>query len=241
MNLKRFMSAAVLLTFLSFRGAAFAANDEAAVWLAKVGYESHYVTEGRDNLNGNPLWTGSLEYTQGPLGLGVWFGQSPQADYDELNAGGSWSVPVGPVAVTAGFTYLRFPADDAQDAELSVAAETDKLPGGLSGTLGAVYSAEAKGVFLEGMLAREFETRWRGVTVCPFVSAGWNAGYVPDGHRGMNHVAFGVAGSAPLGRCLRLAAHVACSCAVNADPERYPGDETLRDVLHAGVAVEAGF
>lgn len=238
------LSRAFFLFVLFVTGAfsrVYATNENSSAWTFKTGYESHYVTEGRDNLNGNPLWTASAEFSSSPITIGFWYGHSPAADYAELNLAAAWSAQAGPVDVTCGFTWLRFLEDGTKDAELSLTLEKDGLPGGLASAVSAVYSAEARGLFCEAILAREFRLGPGDVTLSPFVAAGWNEGYVADGHRGMNHVAFGLSGAAPLGKLLRLTAHVACSCAVDAEPASYPGDGALGDILHAGVAVEMAF
>ena len=48
------------------------------------GWDSHYFSEGRDNLDGDSLWAASLELAWEHLSVGAWYGISPDQDYDEL-------------------------------------------------------------------------------------------------------------------------------------------------------------
>lgn len=66
---------------------------------AHVGWDGSYFSEGRDSLDGDSLWSTSLELAWEHLSAGVWYGISPDQNYDELQLSLALSQSFGDVEV----------------------------------------------------------------------------------------------------------------------------------------------
>ena len=203
-----------------------------------VAWDSRYVSEGRDNLAGDSLAGTTVDASVGGLSFGAWFAASPDTDYREFNLGATYTVGWRDLEAYASFTHLRFLSDEEDDNEVGAGLAYTGLPAGLAIGLDAYHSFEAEGTFLEAWLGGEYEPcGW--LMIAPAAVLGWNSGYIAEGHDGANHFSLSMEASVPLKEGLDLAAMVAYTWAIDADPGRYPDDEALEDFLHAGIALRA--
>jgi hypothetical protein len=199
-----------------------------------AGLDSHYVSEGRDNLDGDSLFGATLEGEAGGLIGGVWYANSPDTDYRELNLYTGYGMEVGAFEVTVGYTYLDFLSDDADDSEVGAGVAYGELPWGLTAALEGYYSFEAEGAFFEASLSAEHEVEeW--LTLAPSIILGWNEGYIAEGHDGANHLAVLLEATFALAETVELGLYAACSWALDADPGVYADDALLDDFIHGGI------
>ena len=214
------------------------AEEGSAPWSISMtsAWDSRYVSEGRDNLDGDALVGGTVELETSGVLAGAWYGSSPDTEYDEMNLYVEYGAQVGDVALAAGYTWLSFRTDDEDDHELFAGVAYDGLPGGVRPSVEATWSAEADGGFVEASLSGVLDPVER-LAVEPFVTAGFNEGYVSDGHDGFNHVAAGLAAAVSLAEGVELSALIAYTWAVNADETRHPGDAGLEDFAYGGIAI----
>lgn len=118
-----------------------------------VGYETKYVSEGRNNLEEGGLVTSTLAVEQetgaGTLGGEIWYGSSEDTPYTEFNAAFAWAYSLTEgVDLVVGYTYLAFLKDDEDDNEISLELSTG-LGNGLSAFVAGTYSVVAEGTFWE--------------------------------------------------------------------------------------------
>lgn len=205
---------------------------EVAVDLA---YESRYFSEGRDALDGDALLTGSIELGWEHLFGGIWYGNSPDQRYDELQLTAGLVHEFGPVESSLAYTHFRFPFDGSHDHEVGVGMVWGGLPLDLELTGDAYYSFDAKGSFWEASLSRSFDLTER-LSLSAAGIFGVNQGYVSDGHDGANHFAASLGAEYAINDCWALVAHTTYSWAIDREILR-PGDATLRDFLHFGLGV----
>jgi hypothetical protein len=206
--------------------------------------ESHYISEGRDNLDGTGLFSTAIDAETsvpgGILALGAWYGSAYDTEYDEFNLAAGYTIALGEnLTATLGYTYLNFRTDNADDHEASLDLEY----GGIEGVTlfaGAYHSFDAEGFFSEIGLSTEVQLTG-GVTVVPFALLGINQGYVGDGHDGANHAAIGFEASVALTETLSLEAYGAYTLAIDKDAGRYADDAALDDLVYGGLGLSAGF
>lgn len=206
--------------------------------------ESHYISEGRDNLDGTGLFSTQIEASSplagGNLSLGVWYASAYDTEYDEMNTGAGYEIPLGrDITATLGYTYLNVRTEDADDHEVSL----DVAYTGVDGwTLfaDAYYSVDAEGVFSEIGLQADLPVP-DGVVVSPFALLGINQDYVGEGHDGANHAVVGIEVSIALTPTLSLDAYGAYTLAIDKDADRYPDDASLEDLVYGGIGLTAGF
>jgi hypothetical protein len=220
-------------------------GQESARFTGEMGalWESRYMGEGRDGLEEGGLFSSAIEAVTavpvGDLTIGAWYGSGYDVDYTEMNLGAEWSVPVGPVELSAGYTYLDFISDDADDNEVSLGLRYTERETVVP-FVGAYYSFEAEGSFIEAGVESTIAVT-ENVSVDPFVLIGFNEGYVVDGHNGANHVAIGLQTSLPLNESLALEASFAYSIAIDKDEDRFADDASLDDLAYGSIGLSAAF
>ncbi|MCF7838850.1 MAG: hypothetical protein K9N49_09500 [Candidatus Marinimicrobia bacterium] len=208
---------------------------------AELAWDSRYVTEGRSNLDRNGLLGATTEAALGDLTLGIWFADSPHATpYRELNAYALHGFTWGDVSAYVSFNHLRFLTDDEYDNEVGTGIARENLPGNLADALDAYYSFESEGAFFDFSLGGAYDLHPR-LTISPSIVLGVNSGYVADGHDGANHLALALEASTPIRHGLELAAYLTHSWAISSDPDRYPADQALEDLLYGGVVLRGAF
>ena len=206
-----------------------------------TGWDSRYVSEGIDNLDGGGIWTveGLLEYDMEHFALyvGGWYALGYDSDYDEVN------ILTGVVASVAnfnfefGYTYLNSP--ELGHNEIGGLIEYTGLGNVI---LGAdwYYSFEADGSFINLFAAREFELTDR-LTLEAESHLGINADYLAEGHDGFNHLFAGLRAMYGLTEHMTLRGHLGYNFAINSDPASAPDDELLHDFFHGGVSIGVSF
>ena len=204
-----------------------------------VGWDTRYVSEGRDNLDGDSLFALALEFGGEFIYGGIWYGFSPDQEYDELQFSLGVKKTLGDFEGYVGWTHLRNPFDNVHDNEIGAGVSYSGLPWQLSTSLDTYYSITAEGSFWELSLAREFSIS-DDLSLSAMLIYGVNQGYISDGHTGGNHAAFRFEAAYSICADLALHGHIDFSTPINRN-STMEGDELLRDTLHAGVALEWSF
>lgn len=204
-----------------------------------LGAESRYVSEGRDNLDGDSLLTAAAEMGWKHVVAGVWYGASPNQAYDELQMSVALTHSIGSWDGYLAYTHLRTPFDDGYDNEFGLGLVWGELCYGLEVTLDGYYSIDAEGSFWAFGVNREFKLsdHW---TCSGEGLVGVNQGYISDGHDGWNHLALKAELQYDFTETLALNAHLSYSWALNADAA-LPGDDLLMDTFHGGLGLQWSF
>ncbi|HAF58416.1 MAG TPA: hypothetical protein DCL00_02400 [Opitutae bacterium] len=203
------------------------------------GWESKYVLEGRDSLDGGSLWSSGVETGYEHLFGGVWYGRSSKNDFRELKFNAGVGQENEAYAYHFAFTHISFPVDDDSDDEWEAGFTYHGLPFGGESGLTLVYSEDADGVFIEWgnaiahRLTEEFELEYTGVL-------GWNERFVSDGHDGLNHFSLGVSTEREITSFSALSLHAVQTWPINRDLNK-ADDLLLRETFHFGISLEAKF
>ncbi|MGI5870246.1 MAG: hypothetical protein ACOX9C_12490 [Kiritimatiellia bacterium] len=242
----RSIACAVLAAAVSTAATGALADEGADALLSGVDFgvsaawDSRYVSEGRDNLDGDGLVGTTVEAAYEGLSLSVYYASSPNVDYREVNVGASYTLEWNDWEASVSYTFLRFLNDKENDNEVGLGLSYSGLPGGFAVGVDGCYSFEAEGAFIETFIERECEVAdWLALT--PSAVVGWNADYVVDGHNGANHVALALEADVPLKAGLELTGNVAYTWAIDEDADAHCEDEGLRNMFYGGVAVNASF
>lgn len=157
-----------------------------------IGYDSKYVSEGRNNLpTGGIVWISVNQEVNDALSLSIAYGdaKSSKVDYEELNVTIEYNQQVGDLLYAFSYTRLEFLADNEGDNELG-------LSGSWSGyeqftpTFELVYSTEAKGAFLELGIESEYALN-NFFVLSPYARVAFDFGYARDKFEGHNHSSLG--------------------------------------------------
>jgi len=204
-----------------------------------TGLESRYFSEGRDALNGDSIWASSFEFGLEHFAAGVWYGNSPNQSYDELQLSFALTQTFGDFEAYIGYTHYIFPFDDSHDDEIGTGITWTGLPGEIEISADIYQSFDADGYFAELSTSREFEiTEPFSITLSSIF--GINQGYVSDGHDGANHFALQIGYEYVLTKSLSLIAHTTYSWAINKSSTA-PGDALLKDFVHFGAGIQWDF
>lgn len=206
---------------------------------AMLAWDSRYAVEGRDVLDGDSILAQTVELQWQSLGFGVWYGDSPDQRYNELQLAVSYLHSFGPVDAYLGYTHLRFPDDSAHDHDLGAGLAWDEGPLDLKFALDAYYSTRNDGAFGEFSISREWQLT-EALSLDASSVLGMNQGYVADGHDGLNHVALLLGLSQQLTESLSLRLHGSYSWGLDRKATA-PDDALLRDFFHAGIGLEWSF
>ena len=205
-------------------------------WHAHTLWESRYVTEGRDNLSGKSLLSVSSEFTFDKLTFIPWLANSVGTDYSELNLNVIYGFELDRgIELYAGYNHI-------QSRQKSVASHDNEISLDVAFTgiykyelIASIYhSFESDGSFMEisakhGLrINHDFNASFRAVL-------GANAGYVVDGHDGLNHFQFVANIDYRPFKKLELYTYAGYNRAIGRDVINYAGDVSLDDFFWAGV------
>lgn len=202
---------------------------------AAILWESRYVAEGRSELEDGGIFSAELVAARSGFELGLWTAAGHRDNYRELNLTGGYGSTWQGVDWGVGYTHLEFGPDSADDDELSGSMVTG-LPGGFDLRVGAVYSFEADGTFLQLALSYPFDLFAGHLQLEPYLLEGLDFGYRTAGHDGLNHMELGIEGNLMINDRLSLIGYIRHSFA-QTDVKR----EGLGDVSWAGVGLSLSF
>lgn len=203
-------------------------------------WHSRYVTEGRDNLDGDPIQAATVEVGWNNFTLGGWWGDSPEAGYEETNLSLGWSHTQGDWEYYLSYTWKTFPKDGEYDHEPGAGVAWSGLPWDMSLALDAWHSFDATGTFFELSLNKEIELGGK-FSLETTLSLGYNAGYIEDGHHGWNHLGLSLTGHWHFNEAWSVHASAAWCQELQRDVTWHPGDLGLGSFGYVGIGVEWAF
>ena len=216
---------------------AISGHGGSSQWLVDwaASWDSHYVSEGRDNLDGSSLWSTAVTWSWSGWSLGGWLAESSSADYEEYNLFLSYGQSIGSFDWYLGVQSVGVVSDDQTDREVGAGLAYTGFSHWVP-SLDYVYSDDSGGSFLEASLRRDVSVT-EVFSLSPYVMMGWNRGYVSAGHRGSNHVALGMEWAFSLNAHLSLGGHLTKNWGLNKRVTRWPDDAALKDFVYGGVSV----
>lgn len=207
-------------------------------WHTHLLWESRYVSEGRDNLSGENLFSLSSDIIFDELTFIPWFARSPGADYSELNLNLVYAAFLTEkLAASIGYNHLRarYQDVDAVDNEISLDLGY-KLMAETAVFASVYHSFEANGSFVEAG-ARYFGTHSKKIHYSVATSIGANAEYIPDGHNGLNHFQIRADVSYLPVLQMEFYGYAGYNQAINRDAVQYAGDELLDNFFWGGLGL----
>ncbi|MGJ8697571.1 MAG: hypothetical protein ACSHYF_14735 [Verrucomicrobiaceae bacterium] len=205
----------------------------------RLGWESRYLSEGRDSLGGDSLFTSSIELGSEYVAGGIWYGFSPDQGYDELQLSLTLARSIGDVDFYGGYTHLRFPFDGTFDNEIGAGVSWSGLHLEVELAADFYYSFDADGYFAELTASREFSLSDR-LAINVSIPIGMNQNYVSDGHDGFNNLAVRLGAEYALTDSVSLTVHGVYNWALGREAT-LAGDDLLIDFFHGGVGMRWAF
>lgn len=211
-------------------------------WHGHVHWESRYVTEGRDNLQGNNLLSVSTEFALDEINFVPWFAYSAAADYTELDLNFFYGARLTEKLIAyLGYTHIRARYQEERESANEINFDLSYLWLEKLHVYSTIYhSFFTDGTFMEAILKSGHPLNKRVYLGAQFL-IGVNAGYRPNGHDGFNHFQLRTNVAYQPRAKMEVYAYVAYNQAINRDPERYSGDESLKDFFWGGVGYSYRF
>ncbi|CAM3405254.1 hypothetical protein SHVI106290_13145 [Shewanella violacea] len=205
--------------------------------IVDLGWDSKYVSEGRNNLDLGGITWGTLAVQQGNLNMYATGGRADSQDYTEWNLGVEYSISLSDtVEANLGYQRLEFYGDErCSDNELfgdlAYQAQTWLIP-----TLSYTYSTQAGGYFLEVSIHSPWQLS-QGLTVTPYVSQAFDFQYASEEHNGVNHFQLGIEAECLISDRLALSGHFSRTLAQEDIKleARADGNEASLDQTYAGI------
>jgi hypothetical protein len=216
--------------------------EEEFAWHAHLMWESRYVTEGRDNLAGDAIYSASTEFNFGDFNFIPWFAKAVDTDYSELDLNIIYGKHVrDDLSLFVGYNHIRTTVSDETfiDNEVNIgfgysAQEDFELVSNV------YYSFDAEGAFGEIVLEKIYAVDSK-LVVNVGATLGFNFGYVSAGHRGANHGQLVATLTYLVVRSLDVYAYIGYNSPVNRDADRYADDESLNEFLWGGIGLSYRF
>lgn len=200
-------------------------------------WDTHYVSEGRDNLAGGALQTSVVSLKYDVFELFVWNGWGYDSDYNEVNIMPFIHYHYQNLSFYVSYNRLEFTEQGQTDNELGSGISYSGLAKNLYLDLDWYHSLAADGTFFELSMARLFKYK-DVLRVESRAILGINSNYIPDGHDGLNHIALQVNGEYSLLTHVNLHAKLHFSHAIDRNVNQYPGDALLRNLWLGSVGLE---
>lgn len=208
-----------------------------------LGWDSKYVSQGRNNLaKGGIYWMNtSIQY--GNLTTYALVGRGDSQAYTEWNIGLEYALDLSE-HLEANLGYQRiegYSSSRCQDNELFAELAYTTKPW-LVPSVSYVYSTEAAGYFVELSLHSYWQVTEQ-FTLSPYVTQGVDFKYRTEEHNGRNHLQFGLEASYNLTENMNISGHISHSIA-QADIEQEAatnGDFSSQDQTYAGIHFNISF
>lgn len=148
-------------------------------------WQSRYVTEGRDNLDSNPLVSAGADLTHQELTAGVWQAWANGSDYRENNLFVEYTPFFEHFRPYLNVTYLQFHPHGTDDVETGAGFSAPLQPW-LSLSMDGTWSKQASGAFYALTLhtQRELLPDWTGKL---HLTQTYDDGYASEDYNGPNH------------------------------------------------------
>lgn len=226
------------------QAAAAAEQDSTPLALrVDIGWDSKYLSEGRNNLPDSGIFWLNAAAQYGNLTTYALVGRADNSAYTEWNIGLEYALSVSE-HLDANIGYQRiesFSDGRNQDNELFAEIAYNRLPW-LVPAISYVYSTEAAGYFVEASLHSNWPLSER-FTLTPYIIQGFDFKYVTPDHNGRNHLQFGLEAHYQLTANIELYGHLSHSLAQSdiIREAQANGDLSSQDHTYAGLHLVMNF
>lgn len=206
-----------------------------------LGWESKYVSEGRDNLGDGGITWAAAAMDFANFNLYAVIGNANSVDYQEVNIGIEYANVIGNnLEYAIGYQRLEFDVDGVResDNELFASLAYSKVDW-LVPSIGYTYSTEAEGSFVE----LSVHSNWAltdSFTVTPYLTQAFDYEYASDDYNGVNHFQLGIEAEFAINDSLALSGHVSQTIAQEGVKEDGLPDSEL-DQTYAGINLSWAF
>ncbi len=202
-----------------------------------LGWDSKYVSQGRNNLQNGGIYWLNAAVQHGNLTTYALVGRGDSQAYTEWNIGLEYGFNLAE-NLEANLGYQRIEGysnsrcqDNELFAELAYSATAWLVP-----SVSYVYSTEAAGYFVEVSLHSYWNITYQ-FSLTPYITQGFDFKYRTEEHDGSNNLQFGLEANYQLTPSMNISGHISHSIA-QSDIEQEAsanGDMSSQDQTYAGI------
>ncbi|NRD72137.1 hypothetical protein HQQ94_02565 [Shewanella sp. VB17] len=177
-------------------------------YLIDLGWDSHYISEGRNNLpKGGIMWS-SVAIQHNNLNVYARLGSADSLHYNEWNLGLQYTFALTEnLETTLGYQRLEFYGDQRCNDNELFGLLTYSAIEWLTPSINYTYSTEASGYFVEASLHSSWELI-NGFTLTPYLTQAFDFQYVTEEHNGRNHFQLGIETEYLFNHNITLSGHI---------------------------------
>ncbi len=211
-------------------------------WHAHLLWESRYVSEGRDNLSGDGIYSISTEFNYGDFTIVPWLADGVNTDYSQFDLNIVYVTKLlDNLEFFAGYTNIHTRESGRSGNDNEVSLDLAYLTENQFQILANIYySFDAKGAFSELAIEKDYRIDNR-LSINLRAILGYNFEYITDGHNGINNGQLRANLSYKLKEEIALYAYAGYNRAIDRDVDRYTGDELLQNYFWGGVGFSYRF
>ncbi len=188
-------------------------TDDAHTVTIGILWESLYVSQGRNNLEEDGLYSLDLSaaLSDRPSFL-LWYAIGDSDAYQELNLSLEHAFSIADFESHIGYTRLEFFESDEHDNELYAGVAYTGFPW-VTPAVDYIYATEARGSYIEISLQSDISLFGERLILSPYLFNSFDLGYSTEDHDGPNHFQAGLEALIPLTETLQLSGYIAQSLA----------------------------
>lgn len=182
--------------------------ENTADHVASLGWDSNYISEGRNNLNKGGIFWSSIMSQHENLTLYAIAGRADSMHYSEWNLGVEYTISLkANLEINLGYQNIQSYGDERfSDNELFSSLTYAGIEW-LTPSLNYVYSLGARGYFIEAALHSSWHVS-DSLTVTPYIAQAFDFKYVTEEHNGKNHFQFGIEVEYQYNQSIVLSGHI---------------------------------
>ena len=161
-------------------------SDKGPALTGSFNWESRYVAEGRDYLEGDGLLSLSTETAWKDFGFTTWYGAGIDNGYGEWNLSPTYQHTLGNTSITLAYHHLFFTQEDEDSSEIGFTLSQSGLPLGLNVEFNGYRSLKTQGYFSNLSTHREWQVT-ENLSIYPGAEIGFHSDYIQQAHNGANH------------------------------------------------------
>ncbi len=177
-------------------------------WLLDLGWDSKYISEGRDNFDNGGIYWATAAYQYNDLTFYASLGRGDSNAYIEWNIGVEYGFSLSDnLEAAVGYQRLQGYGDnDCDDNEL-FASLTYTQWEWFTPSLAYTYSTEAAGYFVEASIHSSWPITPK-LTLTPYITQAFDFQYATEEHDGANHLQLGIEAAYELLPQFTLSGHI---------------------------------
>ncbi|MEZ9140084.1 MULTISPECIES: hypothetical protein [unclassified Shewanella] len=180
-----------------------------------AGWDSKYVSEGRNNLDSGGIYQAGAAVTSGDLTTYATMVRGDSEHYIEWNFGLEYALHLHEdIETVIGYQRLEFYGDERSSDNEVFAVIAYTGVDWLIPSVAYTYATEAGGYFVEVSLHSPWHLTEQ-FTVTPYITQGFDFQYATEEHNGANHFQMGVEASYELSSNIAVSAHFSHSIAMD--------------------------